>query len=82
MRHRITPDENCDAVAAFERDTLKPMAPSPDLDDGQLKEMYARMRLIREFEQTRHRLGGRLILHHFSSFRIRTNGDANADCVA
>jgi TPP-dependent pyruvate/acetoin dehydrogenase alpha subunit len=50
MRHRITPDENCDAVAAFERDTLKPMAPSPDLDDRQLKEMYARMRLIREFD--------------------------------
>ena len=50
MRHRITADENCDAVAAFERDVLRPMAASPDLDAGQLKEMYARMRLIREFD--------------------------------
>ena len=50
MRHRITSEENCDAVAAFERDTLTPMVASADLDAGQLREMYARMRLIREFD--------------------------------
>ena len=50
MRHRITPEENCDAVAAFERDTLTPLVMSDDLDSADLREMYGRMRLIREFD--------------------------------
>jgi TPP-dependent pyruvate/acetoin dehydrogenase alpha subunit len=50
MRHRITPDENCEAVDAFERDTLSPLARPGALNDEQLREMYRRMRLIREFD--------------------------------
>jgi pyruvate dehydrogenase E1 component alpha subunit len=50
MRHRITPEENCEAVAAFERDTLTPLVVSDALEPADLREMYARMRLIREFD--------------------------------
>lgn len=50
MRHRITQSENCEAVERFERDILTPLQASPDLDAEQLKQMYARMRLIREFD--------------------------------
>jgi acetoin:2,6-dichlorophenolindophenol oxidoreductase subunit alpha len=50
VRHRITTDENCEAVAAFARDTLTPLVPSPALDGARLREMYSRMRLIREFD--------------------------------
>ena len=50
MRHRITQSENCEAVERFERDILTPLRASPDRDAEQLKRMYARMRLIREFD--------------------------------
>ncbi len=50
MRHRITSEENCEAVAAFERDTLAPLVASAGLGADKLREMYARMRLIREFD--------------------------------
>jgi acetoin:2,6-dichlorophenolindophenol oxidoreductase subunit alpha len=51
MRHRVTPQENCEAVAAFERDTLTPLAMSPRLEPADLRAMYGRMRLIREFDE-------------------------------
>jgi pyruvate dehydrogenase E1 component alpha subunit len=50
MRHRISAEENCEAVAAFERDTLTPLSMPGDLEPADLREMYARMRLIREFD--------------------------------
>ncbi len=50
MRHRITSTENCEAVEAFERDVLVPLAAPAGLDDDQLRGMYRRMRLIREFD--------------------------------
>jgi pyruvate dehydrogenase E1 component alpha subunit len=50
MRHRITSAENCEAVERFQRETFTPMTASPALGGDQLKQMYARMRLIREFD--------------------------------
>ena len=50
MRHRITSAENCEAVEAFERDVLQPMVAPATLGADELKEMYSRMRLIREFD--------------------------------
>jgi TPP-dependent pyruvate/acetoin dehydrogenase alpha subunit len=50
MRHRITSTENCEAVETFERDVLVPLAAPAGLDDEQLRGMYRRMRLIREFD--------------------------------
>ena len=51
MRHRITSDENCEAVAAFERDDAHAAGGfAGTWTPSELKEMYGRMRLIREFD--------------------------------
>jgi TPP-dependent pyruvate/acetoin dehydrogenase alpha subunit len=50
MRHRIDTAENCEAVAAFERDTLEPLVAPPGLSAERQLDMYRRMRLIREFD--------------------------------
>lgn len=50
MAHRVTLSDSCEAVAAFQRDTLEPLRPPAGMTDDEQLEIYRRMRLIREFD--------------------------------
>jgi acetoin:2,6-dichlorophenolindophenol oxidoreductase subunit alpha len=50
MSRRITMEETCNAVEAFRRDTLTPLVAPPGMSPETQREIYRKMRLIREFD--------------------------------
>jgi len=50
VARRITQSENCEAVEVFQRDILQPLSAPADMSADEQREIYRRMRLIREFD--------------------------------
>jgi TPP-dependent pyruvate/acetoin dehydrogenase alpha subunit len=52
MARRVTLEETCDAVEAFKRDVLTPLEAPPGMSASDQLEIYRKMRLIREFDNS------------------------------
>ncbi len=82
MAHRVTLSESCQAVEAFERDTLEPLQAPAGMTAEDQRDIYRRMRLIREFDTAVKGLWKRDFIYGLAHSYVAAEAIAVGACAA